>query len=211
MIQEKAALIELHYLPCIQYFTKICQYPTIWLEQHEHYIKRSYRNRCHINTTHGVLRLSVPLEKGKNQQMPIREVKISYNEPWQKYHLKSIYTAYGNAPFFEDYIEELSSIYKKNYKYLFDLNLHLLKWFMDLYHIKTIVNLTLSYDKEIENIHDYRNLISPQSLHDTHFSPIAYAQVFEEKQSFIPNLSILDLLFCTGPQGILILENSIQI
>lgn len=214
MIQERTALIELHYLPCIQYFTKICSHSNIWLEQHEHYIKRSYRNRCHIATTNGILRLSIPLEKGKNQQMPIRDVKISYDQSWQKYHLKSIYTAYGNAPFFRDYIEELTPFYKQKYTYLFDFNLILLQWFINLYQIETTIKLTSNYYKEMVEITDYRNFILPQSEQvttDYNFSPTPYAQVFEEKNSFIANLSILDLLFCTGPQAILILESSIKI
>jgi hypothetical protein len=214
MIQQKTAILELHYLPCIQYFTKICYHSTIWIEQHEHYIKRSYRNRCHIATTNGILRLSIPLEKGKNQQMPIRDVRISYDESWQKDHLKSIHTAYGNAPFFKDYIEELTLFYKKKYIYLFDFNLILLEWFINLYQIETTIRLTTEYGKETEGIIDYRNFILPQfkqATADHNFLPISYAQVFEERNGFIPNLSILDLLFCMGPQGILILESSINI
>ncbi len=214
MIEQKSAILELHYLPCIQYFTKICYHPTIWLEQQEHYSKRSYRNRCHIATPNGILRLSIPLEKGKNQQMPIRDVRISYDESWQKDHLKSIYTAYGNAPFFKDYIEELMPFYRKKYIYLFDFNLILLEWLINLYQIETTIKLTTKYSKKIEEMVDYRNFILPQSeqsMADCNFLPITYAQVFEERNGFIPNLSILDLLFCTGPQAILILESSIKI
>ncbi|NJK84178.1 MAG: WbqC family protein [Saprospiraceae bacterium] len=117
MLQEETILLELHYLPCVHYFTKICQYPKVCLEQHENYLKRSYRNRCHLAAANGILRLSIPLEKGKNQQMPIRSVKIAYDEPWQKQHLKSIHTAYGNAPFFNDYMDELAYFYHQHYDY----------------------------------------------------------------------------------------------
>ncbi|MFK7980892.1 MAG: WbqC family protein, partial [Saprospiraceae bacterium] len=76
-------LIELHYFPSIQYFSKFFLHPSVVLEQHENYIKRSFRNRTHIASANGQLRLSIPLEKGKNQQQSIKEVRISYDEHWQ--------------------------------------------------------------------------------------------------------------------------------
>jgi len=212
MIQKISILLELQYLPPIQYFTKLIRHKTLFLEQCEHYQKGSYRNRCHIATANGLQRLSIPLKKGKNEQQRIREVRIAYDEHWQAKHWQSIRSAYGNAPFFEFYSDVLEPFYSKNYRFLFDWNWDFLDAVIDLLSIDCEVKFTESYEEQNDNpkVLDLRNSIHPK-LHltkeDPCFSPTKYAQVFEEKHGFLPNLSILDLLFCTGPQSLEILEN----
>ncbi len=205
-------LIELHYLPSIQYFTKLLHYPTVYLEAEEHYIKGTYRNRCHIAGANGLLRLSIPLEKGKNEQQPIREVRIAYHEPWQPEHWESIKSAYGKSPFFEHYADFIEPFYQKQYEFLFDWNWDLLQLMIQLVGIQPNIQFTTSYQKmPPEGILDYRNIISPKAhrqIDDPHFQPIRYEQVFIEKHRFLPNLSILDLLFCTGPEAFRILHST---
>lgn len=207
-------LLELHYLPCIQYISKFCLHPNIWIEQHEHYQKGSYRNRTHIASANGLLRLSVPLIKGKHEQQNIRDVRIAYHEPWAAQHWHSIQTAYGNAPFFEYYSEYLKSVFEKKPAFLFDLNLELLKILLDLLSIDQQINLSPEFYKDVpRDWKDYRGAISPkneQTTSDPIFKEVKYVQVFEEKHGFIPNLSILDLLFCTGPGAAMLLEASIN-
>ncbi|NJL75083.1 MAG: WbqC family protein [Saprospiraceae bacterium] len=99
MFKTSAVVLESHYFPCIQYFTKLMIADIAYIEQHEHYVKGSYRNRCHIAGANSMLRLSVPLQKGKNQQMPIKEVRIAYDEPWQNQHWMTLQSAYRKAPF----------------------------------------------------------------------------------------------------------------
>ncbi len=206
-------LLELHYLPCIQYFTKFYLHSRVWIEQHEHYQKGSYRNRAHIASANGLLRLSIPLVKGKHQQQNIREVRIAYDEPWPTQHWQSIRSAYGNAPFFEYYSEHLQPIFHKRPTFLFDFNLELLQTLLGLLSIDCPVTLSTEYYKNIpDDWKDYRNLISPkneQSPADPFFKGVKYVQVFEEKHGFLPNLSILDLLFCVGPGASMLLEASI--
>ena len=119
-------LIELHYFPSIQFFSKFFLHPALILEQHENYVKRSYRNRAHIATANGPLRLSIPLEKGKNQRKPIREVRISYEENWQSKQWTAICSAYGNAPFFEYYVDDIQPLFKEKTTFLFEHNLSLI-------------------------------------------------------------------------------------
>ena len=107
------AVLALHYLPCIQYFSKFILFQEVHIEQHEHYQKGSYRNRCHIAGVNGILRLSVPLKSGKNQKMPVRKVRISYDEPWQAHHWTSIRSAYGNAPYFEHYADQIAPFFQQ--------------------------------------------------------------------------------------------------
>ncbi len=208
-----AILVEIHYLPCIQYCSKFFGFERVILEQYEHYNKGSYRNRCHIAGVNGQLRLTIPLRKGKNEQLPLREVKIAYEEPWQRQHWESIRSAYGNAPFFDFYADELSVFYQKKYSFLFDFNLELLEWALGQLPGAAPLEYSGHYQKEPEKeVLDFRNAISPKAHRqktDKHFQIINYPQVFQEKNGFLPNLSILDMLFCTGPQASLILEQSI--
>ncbi|MEM6697166.1 MAG: WbqC family protein [Bacteroidota bacterium] len=211
-MQEKntTALIELHYLPCVHYFTKILKYETIIIEQCEHYQKRSYRNRCHIMGANGLLRLSIPLQSGKNQQMNIREVKISHQENWRQLHWKSISSAYRNAPFFEYYADYLAPFFEQKEQFLFDWNYKLLIQILDLLQLENNTQLSEQYEPmPASPIVDLRNSIqAKKSRHKEvlDLEVIPYAQVFQERHGFVPNLSILDLLFCTGPQANLIID-----
>ena len=207
-------LLELHYLPNIQYFSKVIAAEKTWIEAHENYQKRSYRNRTEIGSANGLLRLSIPLQKGKNEQQSIREVKIAYEEAWQSQHWNAILSAYRNAPYFDFYADELQGFYKEKTTYLFDYNLKLLELMLEFIEPSKQVTLTEQYEKQVHSsILDFRNKINPrksQYSEDPSFNPSRYVQVFEDKHGFLPNLSILDLLFCMGPSAILILEQSIQ-
>jgi hypothetical protein len=118
------------YFPPLSWFSILWQQDHIIIEAAENYQKGSFRNRCHIAGPNGMQRLSVPLEKGKHQKTPIREVRISYTEPWQRLHWRAIKTAYGNAPFFEHYETELAVFFEKKYPFLFDLNQEILYFFI---------------------------------------------------------------------------------
>lgn len=203
-------LLSLHYLPCVQWFSKMVQGEAV-IEQHEHYVKGSYRNRCHIVGANGVLPLSIPLAKGKNQHKPIREVKISYMDNWQKLHWQSIQSAYGNAPFFEFYADDIRPFFEKKMPFLFDFNLQLLHCLIEAWDLDTsLVSFSDSYTKS-PNGKDFRTSISPKphrQLPDEDFVARPYAQVFTEKHGFLANVSVLDLLFCTGPEGLRFLVSS---
>ncbi len=206
-------LIELHYFPTIQYFSKFFLHPTLILEQHENYAKRSYRNRAHIATANGLLRLSIPLGKGKNQQQSIREVRISYDENWQTKQWTAICSAYGNSPFFEYYVDDFKPLFEEKTPFLFEHNLKVLNTLFFVLDVKPSVQLSQNYLTEpFEGIYDCRNKIVPKTgeeLIDETYQNIPYQQVFAEKNGYLPNLSILDLIFCKGPETISILENSI--
>ena len=208
------ALIELHYLPCVQYCTKLLWHPQLVLEDAENYQKGSYRNRCWIAATNGPLRLSIPLDRGKNEGQAIREVRINYRQDWQAQHWRSIQSAYGKSPFFEHYADELAPLYQSPVEYLFDWNLLLLQTLLQLLDLPSALAYSGQYYREVPpDWSDLRNTIQERpgrQVPDPHFSPRPYPQVFLEKRGFLPNLSILDLLFCTGPQATIYLEQCID-
>jgi len=213
MNPNKDILLELHYLPSIQYFSKLVQHPCVFIEQCENYHKGGYRNRAYIAGANGKTRLSIPLQKGKNQQQSIREVRISYQESWYAAHWVAIRSAYGNSPYFEHYADEIKACYDAKPEFLFDFNLLLLKTLIGLIGIDVRLAFNTTYQAEPQGILDFRNRIHPKDPlgnMDDHFHIHPYSQVFQEKIGYLPNLSVIDLLFCTGPQSIQLLEHTLR-
>lgn len=178
----------------------------ILLEASENYQKRSWRNKYRILAANGPMNLSIPLKKGKNNQKPIKETEISYDELWVTNHINTITSAYSSAPYFDFYSVEVFSLLKNRFRYLYDLNKELLKWSMQILSISIPIMETHNFCHlyEERNIKDWRNtnMLKIQNLEN---SP-TYPQVFEEKFGFISNLSILDCIFCLGPETTLWLK-----
>jgi len=206
-------LLELNYLPPVSWMATAWQNEQIELEAQEHFEKGSYRNRCHIAGPNGVQRLSIPLFKGKHQQTPVREVRISYDEAWQRLHWRSIVAAYGSAPYFEHYAAGLERFYTQNFPFLFDFNLELLQWVCAKINCKTEFLFSETFRPyKIQMPDDYRGLIRPkQEVRPEWFQPAPYSQVFAERHGFLEDLSVLDLLFCCGKRSGEILSASRQI
>ena len=207
-------MIELHYLPSIQYVSKGLLHDAILLDGAEHYQKGSYRNRCRIAGPQGVQRLSIPLTKGKNERMPIREVRVSTHTDWQRQHWRSLQAAYGKSPFFEHYADELARYFETPTVFLWDWNEGLLRRLAGWLGLEVSIKETVQWHVQpAPTLHDLRNSIHPKAhrrLPDPRFSPVAYGQVFQDRHGFLPNLSALDLLCCCGPEARLILIRSTQ-
>ncbi|MCB0687456.1 MAG: WbqC family protein [Saprospiraceae bacterium] len=190
-------LFEISFLPSIYFFSVFSQ-KEITLEQMENYQKRSFRNKCVIASANGPLLLTIPLKKGKHEGQKIREVKIAYDEDWQKLHLSTIQTAYRNAPYYDFYIDKLHSLYQHADEYLFNFNLLLIRKIAPLLSLSTF-NFTNEYVECCQGI-DLRGVITPRNYHQIRMPK--YNQVFEDRLGFLSNLTILDLLFCLGPESI---------
>lgn len=172
----------------------------IVIEKQEHYQKRSARNRYNILTSNGVMHLSIPLTKGKNERQLISDVTISYDEKWYEKHLQSIRSAYGRSPYFEYYFEDIREILLKKHKYLITLNTDILIFILK----KLKFNLSVSFTETYQNI--YPDILDIRHYDITSLAgQTKYAQVWEGKFNFTPGLSILDLLFCEGPSASIIL------
>ena len=199
-MEKPAIVLPLFYCPPVTWFLAVSHASEVYLEQQEHYVKGTYRNRCHIAAVNGVQRLTVPLRKGKNQQQPIREVRIAYDEPWQIRHWRALCTAYGNSPFFEHYSELYVSFFTiKKYEFLWDWNYELLMVSMKILKIKTPILLTESYESYPKDSLDLRTKFQPNSSPQvTDLEQVKYPQVFEDRLGFLGDLSIFDIIFCAG-------------
>jgi hypothetical protein len=198
---EKGAVLPMFYLPPVAYFTKINTYkPDILIESKEHFPKQTYRNRTNIYSPDGVLALTVPVVKGSKLHTPIKDVKISYDFKWQRQHWMGLETCYRRSAYFEYYEDDFAPFYQKHFTYLFDYNEQLLQMLLKFIKIQLPLQFTETYEAEYPALHDYRNAISTKK--EFEFEQKPYFQVFDERNGFIKNLSIVDLLFNQGPQTI---------
>jgi len=196
----RSVLIESQYLPPISYFVKLAAFNAVVLEKHERFPKRTYRNRCYINSAQGTDRLVVPLVRGGRSTTG--EVRIDYSQKWLTRHWRALQSSYGKAPYFEHYGPGLRDVLFMKYDFLLELNKALLSLCLDWLGLPIPILETRQYEKAPEGaVIDLRNTIIAKKrteLQETEF-PFTYTQVFGSK--FVPDLSVVDLVFCTGPEA----------
>ena len=183
------------YFGPIPYYSILVKSDDYVLEKYENFIKQTVRSRCIINSSSGKLNLSIPRIRKNSSKTKIKDIRICYNEPWQKIHLRSIITCYNSSPFFDYYKEKISKIFDVKEKFLIDFSLksHLLV--MDFLKLNQNINYTKVFEI-INNSTDYRNydFFSKKDY--------KYDQVYFTKNDFIKDLSVLDLIFNLGPESI---------
>ena len=188
-------LLSTAYLAPISYYAILLKQNNSMIEYHEHFIKKSIRNRCDIMNTNGRLSLSIPVNRKTKTKTKISKIKISYAENWQKSHWKSIVSSYNSSPFFEYYKDKLKPYFLKEEEYLIDFNSNLQKEILALLKIK----FKITYNSIYKRTGDFTDLRDNNSIK---MNTIRYDQVFMEKHKFINNLSIIDLLFNMGPESL---------
>lgn len=197
---DKGAVLPLFYLPPVSYFTQLNKHkPDVWIEREEHFPKQTYRNRANIYSPDGVLTLVVPVIKGSKNHTKIKDVRISYDFNWQRLHWMSLQACYRRSAYFEFYEDDFTPFYEQRFEYLFDYNQQLLELILKLLKIKTELKFTESYEAQYPGVNDLRESIHPKREVVGTNKP--YFQVFEERKGFMPDLSIVDLLFNQGPQA----------
>lgn len=195
------------YLAPVQQYCKLYQYADVHIETFENYLKQTYRNRCTIAAANGPLSLSVPIVKPDTLKCLTKDIRISDHGNWRHLHWNALISAYNLSPFFEYYQDDFAPFYENKYEFLFDFNEELRALICRLLDLQPRITYTEEYLPE--HPHDYREIIRPKHEgEDPNFRPIPYYQVFCEKHGFLPNLSIVDLLFNMGPEGLLILRES---
>lgn len=191
-------LLSTAYFPPAEYFSLIRNAGNILIEREENYIRQTYRNRCKILESKGILVLSVPVMKGNLIKAPIKDVTIDYSKRWQQVHIRAMTSSYSRSPYFQFYFEQIEKILQKNHKSLLDLNDELLHKCLEILKMNKCVTHTYSFKPANYYDHDFRYRISPKEISDYSCRP--YIQVFGQN-GFIPGLSILDLIFNMGPEA----------
>ena len=209
------ALLSTTYFGPVQWYQKIHRHGLCLIEQHENFQKQTYRNRCIIATANGTQALTVPVIhqpipkpdlSAKSSAPPITSLLISDHGNWRHLHWNALCSAYGDSPFFEFYADDIQPFFfERRWETLFEFNLDIIHTLCELLDIHPNLQLTDSYMDDTVNPHiiDYRSGINPKHpAEDPDFQPRPYWQVFQQRHGFLPNLSILDLLFNTGPEAI---------
>lgn len=200
----REALLSTTYFGPIQWYQKLARYDRVWMEHCESYRKQTYRNRCVIATTNGLQTLTVPVVRGEG-----REVRISDHGNWRHLHWHALMSAYSESSFFDYYVDDIKPFFERRWKTLYDFNMEICTTMCDLLDLHPNIQPTTEYvrSEDVNAVYgdadDFREAINPKHpREDADFDTRSYYQVYQAKYGFLPNLSILDLLFNMGPEGI---------
>lgn len=200
---EKGAVFPLFYLPSIEFFKNLQHFKdeSILIEQEEHFPKQTFRNRTRIAGPNGILDLTVPIKKNKGSKghTPYKDIRIANDDNWQRIHWLSLETCYRSSAYFEFYEDEFAPFYQKKFDFLIDYNQQLLNVLLKLLKFPLDYNFTDEYEKTYLGLVDLRGEMHPKKPSAYQNKP--YYQVFEDRIGYLPNLSMVDLLFNQGPQA----------
>ena len=199
----KTVLLPTAYLPPVSWMATAANSEEILVEIHETYPKQTFRNRCKIVTSGGILSLSVPVIKVNGNHTRTFEVMIDNSGNWQRLHWRSIITAYNKSPYFLFYRDLFEPIFYKKHERLIDLNEDLLRVLLNILIFNNLsFTPTTEYTFKPE-FTDLRNAFNPKNRPYQKFTSDLprYIQVFENTHGFIPDMSILDLIFNIGPEA----------
>jgi hypothetical protein len=218
-------VIDIQYFPSVNLYKNLYKFSNIVFDQYESYQKMSFRNRCQLAGAQGVVNLSIPLVRGRGQKTLVRDVRVSHRQPWQAQHWKTMVSCYSRSPWFDHYRDELEGLYGRRFDFLLDWDLVCYDWSVRVAGLAIPVGLTERWERDYpaSEAVDWRGRLRPRGGGAVRADraeargadraeargadqgeagwvdrPVRYRQVFEERTGFIPNLSILDLLFCEG-------------
>ncbi|WP_291120219.1 WbqC family protein [Flavobacterium sp. UBA6135] len=189
------SLLHPTYFPSISHFVAMLQADSVVFEMEDNFQKQTNRNRMYIHSPNGVQLLNIPIKHATIPHQKTKDVRLETAFNWQKQHLKSLEAAYRASPFFEYFEDDLQTIFNKKHTFLMDLNLESIAVVCNCLGVAIPFEKTMEYFHEVNDISDFRSLANGKKDGAT-FEP--YTQVFQEKNGFLNNLSILDLLFNEG-------------
>lgn len=201
----QTVLLSSLYLAPVQYYSKLFRAEKAIIETHDNYQKQSYRNRCVIAAANGALSLSIPIEKPNGLKCKMKDIRIAEHGNWQHLHWNAIISAYNSTPFFDYYKDDFARFYEDKFIFLFDLNEQLRALICNLLDIDVPIIYSTDFIKTTStNTFDFRESIHPKKNWkelDLDFKARPYYQVFGDKNGFIVNTSIIDLLFNMGNES----------
>lgn len=186
------------YLPSIEYVSLFLKTDDASIELFETYQKQSCRTRTNVMTANGVQTLTIPVIKTNGNHTLTKDIEISYKESWQQIHLRCLESAYRKSAYFDYYFPYFEKIYRQKFNTLAELNDFCLKTILKILKVKKDYSFTTDFER-ITDENDYRVSLS-KGTNKIEMKP--YYQVFADRHGFIPNLSIIDLLFNEGPNSI---------
>jgi hypothetical protein len=190
-------VIPVTYCGSIDLYILLGHLPRVLVEVHESYAKQTLRNRCRIYSANGPLDLVIPVRHGAGRL--ISSIMPDNSVAWQRQHWNALITAYRRSPFFEFYEHDLLPFYTGPSEFLTDLDMGLTRKLCELTGLACTLQPTESYGDHPATA-DYRQRFKI-SKDPQLFEQSPYLQVFNDKHGFVPNLSVLDLLFNLGPEA----------
>jgi len=191
------------YFPSISHYVAIAKATSITFEVEDNFQKQTNRNRMYIYSPNGLQMLNIPIKHSKKAHQKYKDIRIENDFGWQKNHFKSLEAAYRTSPFFEYFEDDFRPLFEKKHEFLMDLNFEIFNLVNTALGIHFPFEKTTEYFHEIPNKTDFRHLANGKK--DV-FVNDPYTQVFKEKHGFLPNLSILDLLFNEGRHALAYLK-----
>ncbi len=188
------------YMPPLDYFASLLKVESFAVDERENYRKQTFRNRALIVTSQGVQVLSVPCIKTAGNHTPVGEVAVDSGKKWQRHHWRSICTAYNRSPFFLYYRDELETIIYRPWKTLPELNNALTDFFLAKLKLP-VKRVQMPEYPEGSLPLDFTDKTPP------HYGFDSYLQTFPSAAP-LGHVSVLDLLFNTGPEAALILASA---
>lgn len=191
-------IVDSHYLGCLEYYSLILSSKDVIIEVNDLFQKQTYRNRCYLLTANKIQPLVIPVKYSSKSLT--KEVKLDHSQRWVKDHWGAFYSAYGKAPFFEYFSEIFRAAWNKKHTYLIDANADFLLLTLKLLQVN--VNVTYTERFESEQANDFRGIIRPKQPFESRGIYVSrpYNQLFGDV--FAPNLSVVDLIMCEGPQAV---------
>ena len=196
-------ILPLQYFGSTEYWTALIKGgDEVVIDLGENYVKRSERNRTTILASEGVMQLSVQLAHANRPRQPMRTMVIDYSKRWQHQHRMAIESAYRSSPYYDYYAPLLRGLYDRTWERLVDLDIATLEIICKALKI-SMPRLSESYVTASADVIDMRD-----KRRGSTFVAEPFIQVFCDRMPFVPNLSILDLVMCEGPEAIDILQRS---
>lgn len=197
------------YLAAVPLYARLYASESMVIDDVAPFVKQTFRNRAVIATENGAQSLTIPVvhDGGK---VAMRDVRISEHGNWRHQHWNAIVSAYRKSPFFDYYADDFAHFYEERDGFLMDFNLRLHGVVSELLGLERKVGFLSDEAFDASGAVDLRRIAEPKALETVNGVVLQpYYQVFAQRNGFIPSLSILDLLFNMGPEGLVVLRDSV--